>query len=49
MGHSPMPLLLETERLVLTPEVPSDAGWFVELLNERGVGTFTEDDALQRI
>ena len=49
MGHLPMPLLLETERLVLTPEVPSDAGWFVELLNERGVGNFTEDDALQRI
>ena len=44
-----MPLRLETPRLVLTPERPSDAPWFVELLNTRSTGTFTVDDALHRI
>jgi RimJ/RimL family protein N-acetyltransferase len=44
-----MRLRIETERLVLTPEEPSDAAWFVELLNTRGTGTFTEADALDRI
>jgi RimJ/RimL family protein N-acetyltransferase len=44
-----MPLRLETERLILTPEVPSDAAWFAEILNSRGTGTFTEGDALERI
>jgi RimJ/RimL family protein N-acetyltransferase len=44
-----MPLRIETERLILTPEVPSDAEWFTELLNARGTDTFTDADALQRI
>ena len=47
--HTPMPLRLETERLILTPEDPSDAEWFAELLNARGMGTFTVADALRRI
>lgn len=45
----PMPLRIETERLILTPEEPSDAEWFTELLNVRGTGTFTVADALDRI
>ncbi len=49
LTHSPMPLRIETERLILTPEEPSDAEWFAELLNERGMGTFTVADALNRI
>jgi RimJ/RimL family protein N-acetyltransferase len=49
MTFSPMPLRIETERLVLSPEVPSDAEWFAELLNTRGTGTFTVADALDRI
>ena len=44
-----MRLRIETERLILTPEQPSDAEWFAELLNARGVGTFTVADALERI
>jgi len=44
-----MPLRIETERLVLTPEEPGDAEWFTELLNSRGTGTFTVADALERI
>ena len=44
-----MPLRIETERLILTPEGPSDAEWFTELLNTRGTGTFTVADALTRI
>jgi RimJ/RimL family protein N-acetyltransferase len=44
-----MPLRIETERLVLTPEEPTDAEWLAELLNARGTGTFTVDDALNRI
>lgn len=47
--YSPMPLRLETERLVLTPEEPSDASWFTELLNTRGTGAFAVADALERI
>ena len=49
MTYAPMPLRIETERLVLTPEVPSDAAWFSELLNARGTDTFTVADARQRI
>jgi RimJ/RimL family protein N-acetyltransferase len=49
MTHSPMPLRIETERLILTPEEPSDAEWFTDLLNARGSGTFTVADALNRI
>lgn len=44
-----MPLRIETERLVLTPEQEEDAEWFVELLNARGAGTFTIEDARERI
>jgi RimJ/RimL family protein N-acetyltransferase len=44
-----MPLRIETERLVLTPEEVSDAEWFTELLNARGADTFTVADALARI
>ncbi len=49
MTFAPIPLRIETDRLVLTPEEASDAGWFAELLNARGAGTFTEGDALARI
>ncbi len=45
MTFSPMPLRIETERLILTPEEPSDAEWFTELLNTRGTGTFSVADA----
>ena len=44
-----MPLRLETERLVLTPESEQDAEWFTELLNARGAGRFTIDDGRERI
>ena len=49
MTYAPMPVRVETERLILTPEEPGDAGWFTELLNTRGTGTFTVADALERI
>jgi RimJ/RimL family protein N-acetyltransferase len=44
-----MPLWIETERLVLTPEEEKDAEWFTELLNSRGAGTYTAEEARQRI
>ncbi|MEY2422533.1 MAG: hypothetical protein QOI95_2600 [Acidimicrobiaceae bacterium] len=44
-----MRLRIETERLILTPEEPSDAEWFTEVLNARGTSTFTVADALDRI
>lgn len=44
-----MPLRLETERLILTPEGESDVEWFAELLNTRDAGTFTIQDARERI
>lgn len=44
-----MPSRIETDRLILTPEQEDDAEWFAELLNTRGVGTFTTEDARQRI
>jgi len=49
MNYSPMPLRIETERLLLTPEENTDAEWFTELFNARGTGTFTTKDARQRI
>ena len=49
MTFRPMPLRIETERLLLTPEEPSDAEWLTELLNARGTDTFTVVDALERI
>jgi len=47
--YLPMQLRIETERLIMTPEAPSDAEWFTELLNARDTGVFTVADALQRI
>jgi Acetyltransferases, including N-acetylases of ribosomal proteins len=44
-----MPLRIETERLILTPEVEQDAEWFTELLNARGAGVFTMKDSRERI
>lgn len=44
-----MPQRIETGRLVLTPEVEQDAEWFAELLNARGDGAFTIDEARERI
>lgn len=44
-----MPLRIETDRLILTPEEEEDAEWFAELLNARSAGTFTTEDARQRI
>ena len=44
-----MPQRLETERLILSPEVPDDAGWFADLLPARGGATFTPAEARQRI
>ena len=44
-----MPLRIETGRLILTPEEPSDAEWFTQLLNTRGTGTFTVGDTRGRI
>jgi RimJ/RimL family protein N-acetyltransferase len=49
MTYAPIPLRIVTERLTLTPEAPSDAEWFTELLNARGTGTFTVADARERI
>ncbi len=42
-------LRIETKRLVLTPEEEKDAAWFTELLNARGTGTFTTEEARERI
>ena len=44
-----MALRLETERLVLTPQVPDDAPWLAELFTARGRGTVTVDDARERV
>ena len=44
-----MPLRLETERLVLTPETQQDAEWFAELLTARGGRSFSPADARERI
>ena len=49
MLYSPLTQWIKTERLVLRPEAPDDDQWFAELLNERGVGVFTVDDARKRI
>jgi RimJ/RimL family protein N-acetyltransferase len=49
MHFPPMPMRLETERLILTPEDESDVEWFTELLNARGRHTFTVEDALEKI
>jgi RimJ/RimL family protein N-acetyltransferase len=44
-----MPLRLETERLILTPEDDQDVEWFTRLLNARGTQRFTAEDALAKI
>jgi RimJ/RimL family protein N-acetyltransferase len=49
MSFVPMAQRLDTERLVLSPERQSDAGWFTELLNARMNGAFTVEDARERI
>ena len=49
MTFQPMSLRIETARLLLTPETMEDAAWFTELLNARGAGTFTIEDARERI
>ena len=49
MDFPPMPLRLETERLVLTPEDEHDAEWFTELLNARGARRFLIEEARERI
>lgn len=49
MTYPPMPIRLETERLILTPESDEDAPWLCELLNARGGHQFTINEALGRI
>ncbi len=49
MRYAPLPLRIETERLVLTPEEEGDAGWLAELFNTRGSGRFSVEDARGRI
>ncbi len=46
---APMPVRIETDRLILTPEERHDADWLTELLNARGTQRFTLDDARERI
>ena len=45
----PMPLRLDTRRLLLTPESAEDAGWFAELLTARGGRVFSIEEARERI
>lgn len=45
MEFPPIPRRLETERLILTPEVGEDAEWLTELFNARGAGRFTIEDS----
>jgi RimJ/RimL family protein N-acetyltransferase len=47
--YSPLTQWIETERLVLRQEELSDDDWFAALLNERGGGSFTVEDARKRI
>jgi RimJ/RimL family protein N-acetyltransferase len=49
MTFRPMPLRLETERLVLTPETVEDAAWLAELFTARGAGAVCIEDARERI
>ena len=49
MAYAPMPLWIQTRRLVLTPEEEKDADWLTELLNSRGADTYTTEDARRRI
>jgi RimJ/RimL family protein N-acetyltransferase len=49
LEFAPMPVRIDTARLVLTPEVGSDAVWLAELFNARGTRRFTPEDAGKRI
>ena len=49
MDFTPMPLRIETDRLVLTPEGEGDAGWLTELFNTRNGPRLSVDDARERI
>jgi hypothetical protein len=49
MTFAPMPLRIETERLVLTPEEAGDVDWLTDLFNDRGTQRFTVEDARERI
>jgi RimJ/RimL family protein N-acetyltransferase len=44
-----MPKRLETERLLLTPELKQDADWLAELLSARGQGSVSVQEAADRI
>lgn len=46
---APMPRRLVTQRLLLTPEEPSDADWLAELFTARGLGAVTAESARERI
>jgi RimJ/RimL family protein N-acetyltransferase len=46
---TPMPVRIETDRLILTPEELDDADWLTELFNARGAQRFTVEDARERI
>jgi len=43
-----MPWRIETERLVLTSREEKDAQWLTKLLDARGAGRFTTEEALER-
>jgi hypothetical protein len=49
MEFAPLPLRIETQRMVLTPEEDGDADWLAELFSSRGAQTFTAADARERI
>ncbi len=49
MEFTPLPDRIDTERLVLTPEEPGDAGWLTELINRRGAQRVTIEDSRARI
>jgi RimJ/RimL family protein N-acetyltransferase len=49
VDFSPLPKRLETERLLLTPEVEQDADWLADLLTARGHGLVSVQDAAHRI
>ncbi|MDC7120464.1 GNAT family N-acetyltransferase [Cellulomonas fimi] len=49
MTYTPVPERIETARLVMTPQVPSDADWLAELFTARGTGVVTPVAAAVRI
>lgn len=44
-----MPERIETQRLVLTPQVPSDADWLADVFTARGAGVVTPAAAAAKI